>query len=855
MKTRRLSSTRGAALLTAIILATAVGIIVAHILSTSMSEKNLTARAIARIQADNVAEMAVDYGLSEIASRFVEDSTFAVDEFSPLLRPLVLRDEFRDELKGAGIDLDSLFLAGGKFSKPVRYYVDPDDPANAFDPHKGMNVYVRTADLYGRSTYVHPRFGNYNSYARLTIQVRDAPIFAYAIFYNMDLEFHPGPQMTLYGNVHSNGTIWLNESGGLNFEGVMTAHEDIRVGLMRKGHQLVWTTGHDGSRVHFRNADGKLQGLHKGKGKAKNELASYYTSLSPDSDFEDLGYENWREYAINEFGGNLQSGVHGVPLANPSGVRPYVPDENGATQKENHGYSLIEPNLPMASPYHKGEAEREKFARKAGLMIRVHRDKNGDGIDDERLSALPTQSVRLRRRVEIDEGWSSAAREFLTYYEETDDADEAADPVKVAEDAPDHPSLYDTGYYLSFAMLKRVTQRDPMSALDLKTSTITVTGPSGDPLSIKIDEVSEVPLALNDDFDFDQSDTSYEGPGDVLRAQFDEAFAAHPFMYEVETGIDHNGDGDKKDFVAGMIDRRINHTNSTVNGPARLDLVEVNLAALANILEDEDHTLFEEYTPEEFFNGVVYVEFPLNYGVLPRARDKILRSYEKVGLILTQAGGDDPAVGRVPNPAYNKIGNREEGFTLATNAPLYNRGHFNADGKWSTPSGPPPNMGSDDPANPDPPVALAADAITVLSGKWKFEDSMKNKPGAEKTEFCAALLTGILPTNQAGRSVISGGNHNFPRFLENWGGDTLRFRGAMTCAFESEIQADEASTAYYSPPKRDWGYFDRFEKGVMPPGTPSYPSYRKSSFEFLTAEEFEAAIDALPWSVTLPALP
>jgi hypothetical protein len=835
------SSRRGGALITAVILATAVGLIVTHIVRTSVLERQLTARSIVKVQADNAAEMLVDYGLAQIASRFSANSAFATDEFSPSKNPLVVADELRDQLDLPGLDLDSLFLTAGKLSKPVRYYVDPANPANRFDPHKGMNVMVRILDLYGRATVKHPHFGNVTSYSHLKVQVRDAPLFAYGIFYNMDLEFHPGPAMTLTGTVHSNGTIWLNEGGGLNFEGVVTAHGDIRIGLKQAGQQLKWTTGHRGDRVRFRDVEDELQSLYRGSGPT-NEMVSYYTSLSEESVFADLGYESWREYATNEFGGNLQSGVHGVPRSNPSGVRPYVPNEDGLTEKQNHAYSLIEPNLYNIDPNHKGDAEREKFARKAGMIIRVHRDTDGDLVDDDRGIALPEHAVRLRSRPEIDNGWSSAARETFEHYENF---------AHTGRPPPPPPSDHDTEYYLSFHTLERADPKDPTSALVLTTATRVTIGPDGDSIHTTIDEISEKALALNEDFDRDQEDEDHTTDGDALRALFDEAFAAHPYRNEADTGIDYDGDGNTTDFHSGMVDRRIRLTDSSATGLSRLDLVEINLAALADILEDPDHPLFEDYTPEEFFNGVVYVEFPTDTAVTPRATDRIVRAREKMAVILTQAGGNDPKIGRVPNPSYNKAAGRSEGFTLATNAPLYTRGHFNADGRLIGDA-----MDSDDPDNPDPPVALAADAVTVLSENFKFADTPTvNRPKAASTEFCAAILTGLLPTSEGGRNVISGGNHNFIRFLEDWSSRTLRFRGSMACAFESEIQADRMTTDYYSPPTRDWGYFKRFASGVLPPGTPSYASYRKSSFAFLSPAEFETAVDALAWSVNLPPLP
>ena len=41
---------------------------------------------------------------------------------------------------------------------------------------------------------------------------QNAPVFQYAIFYNMDMEINPGPAMTINGLVHANGNIWATSS-------------------------------------------------------------------------------------------------------------------------------------------------------------------------------------------------------------------------------------------------------------------------------------------------------------------------------------------------------------------------------------------------------------------------------------------------------------------------------------------------------------------------------------------------------------------------------------------------------------------------------------------------------------------
>lgn len=55
--------------------------------------------------------------------------------------------------------------------------------------------------------------------ARLTIvsRVRQVPIFQFAVFFDKDLEFYPGPTMEVSGPVHTNGDLYLSAIDSLTF--------------------------------------------------------------------------------------------------------------------------------------------------------------------------------------------------------------------------------------------------------------------------------------------------------------------------------------------------------------------------------------------------------------------------------------------------------------------------------------------------------------------------------------------------------------------------------------------------------------------------------------------------------------
>ena len=269
---------------------------------------------------------------------------------------------------------------------------------------------------------------------------------------------------------------------------------------------------------------------------------------------------------------------------------------------------------------------------------------------------------------------------------------------------------------------------------------------------------------------------------------------------------------------------------------------------------------------------MVYVEFPtasanasrdptvaannITAGNTTYPADGVLTSVDAMGLGIINGTSTSAATG-VPNPNYTLAGigqaGRSNGFTVATNNAIYTYGNFNADGNLATPSADTvANTATNDTmpdvaANPDPACCLAGDSVTILSGHWVNRSSKTEGtvPSSNSVELNAAVITGIVPSQSASSTQLSGGAHNYPRFLENWGSATFRYRGSMVCLFASELATQPWSTAYYSPPTREWGFYNQFAKGIYPPGTPSSRSYFRVNFSYLTASQYTTATSGL----------
>jgi hypothetical protein len=124
-----------------------------------------------------------------------------------------------------------------------------------------------------------------------------------------------------------------------------------------------------------------------------------------------------------------------------------------------------------------------------------------------------------------------------------------------------------------------------------------------------------------------------------------------------------------------------------------------------------------------------------------------------------------------------------------------------------------------------PTSAVFADAVTILSNNWNdaHADQKLANRDATNTTVNTAIVAGFLPsgwTNANGDTYgYSGGLNNFPRFLEDWTGNTFTYKGSMIELFTSQIATGEWNTdPNYLPPIRAWSFDDKFID-TPPPGS------------------------------------
>ncbi len=815
---------RGSTLVIVMILTIALGVFLAAIMGRGHQEQRTTDRNARLHEAANAAESLGNYGVADIVRRYVTRAYLPMNEFraNPLTIP---SNDFFDN---SFIDKPFNELIGGAVPSAQRVYIDPRNPANANDPLVRSVIDAVNINVYSRAQ-ANPSLEPTKpaqSFLNQVLQVRFVNLTD-ALFYNMDLELHPGVLMNFRGKVHSNQDIFVMAQGspGLYFWDTVTAAGRILHLYKLTGEQL----GSHNQPVYFINNDNAPVTM---KLNESNTNSSWV--------YNRTGYD-WLGESQRRWDANVQDEAHGVQTRNPAGIPDYVPDDptTGGNELENHAYAVIEPLLPAGHPNRKSAAGRhQKFNARACLIFRV-------------VTAVPG------------------------------DPDYNADVGGVAVRA---------------FTFDRINTNTPVNSQSPFDGNIRLDA-AGDPV--------ELPVYLPPGLIGAMRNTGLATP--ATNVQYWDTDTNSLQTYSTNTVIDvANGNAIPEKWVGnvtrGMTDRRqgLNLSPITIDIHRLRELVDERAhptrtsAKMSDFwIDPADPSHTPTFDPQTQWNGVIYVEFPLESSAR-RAVDGIVVAnvinYGSAGLnlALQVAHGET-----IPNPPHSSLivsgtfpfqddvitteryATPNPGFTLATNGPLYLVGNYNSDGNAGTGESDRPDAWVDAKGRRyiEPPAGIACDSYTQLSRNWlacgqdlnedgnsefgtvfrnrnNSANANRNTRRAAFTEVSAAVITGLIPTIP-GSSNISGGAHNFPRFLEDWsGGIQLRMRTSLNALFESEahLRPMPNNQSYYNPPVRNWGQpsLMTFPALVLiPPGWIQVIDFRMGGIIPMTEDEYEAAVSPL----------
>jgi len=116
-------------------------------------------------------------------------------------------------------------LAGADDRTEVQYIASPDfvPLGGSYGQLKAFKDKVRILSNARTLATVNPVVGSVYQ----DIELTKIPVFQWAIFYNLILEFTPQPPMVIYGPVHCNTNIYMNPQGTLDFMNDVTSSGTI----------------------------------------------------------------------------------------------------------------------------------------------------------------------------------------------------------------------------------------------------------------------------------------------------------------------------------------------------------------------------------------------------------------------------------------------------------------------------------------------------------------------------------------------------------------------------------------------------------------------------------------------------
>jgi hypothetical protein len=203
----------------------AVGLLLlATTLKRSSVNSSLTNRRNAYFNAMGASEAATEKVISELSSDFmntgagtVSGKMSAYHSRVPVAGESARWNKFRFKDKGGNKDATEVSIISAWGTSPL------------ISQYQGLSGYAAT---YRITSYAQDLHGNGNPTAAVQqdLQLATVPVFQFAIFYNMDMEICPGPNMTIKGRVHSNGNLYSQPQAQLTFVNDVTSALQIIAG-------------------------------------------------------------------------------------------------------------------------------------------------------------------------------------------------------------------------------------------------------------------------------------------------------------------------------------------------------------------------------------------------------------------------------------------------------------------------------------------------------------------------------------------------------------------------------------------------------------------------------------------------
>ncbi len=646
---------------------------------------------------------------------------------------------------------------------------------------------------------------------RRTLQTVAVPVFQFGIFSETDLSFHAGPNFNFGGRVHTNGNLYLAEGDGnaLTMSNRVTAVGEVIRRYLING----WSTSSNyNGRIDVSTAPGAYRALTFSEGSLVGAIGSAENEPT------------WTNLSIGTYNGNIRSGRTGarrmdLPLVNYGAgpvdlIRRPPVNENVANPdvfqqryfalaslrillSDNPADLTSLPTVTSSNPIQLiGIApDGRPIAASSGISAQGYRS--------------PAGTITIGGYIKIDMqdqagGWTDVTQEILQL------GIAGRDLTGVCTNPPD-----------SIVRVQR-----------LKDTPAACSGASANSYQYWPNVLYDTREgALRDNIPTAQT-TVYLG-GVMHYIELDANNLARWFRGEI--GASGSNAMNMTGYVVYFSDRRTNRDTGNLE-TGEYGFEDFVNPASVNGLPNGSLDTAEDVNG----NGLLdtYGQNPVN---------PIWWPLDSTALPTTAVSGD---IARRNQPVFFrralKLVNGQSidlgimdgvplGLAVASENPIYLQGNYNAPGTFS---------------GAHVACSLIADSVTFLSNSWSDAKSFTYPHSlsgggsgrtASTTWYRAALIAGKggpfpQPASTPQDFGTDGGVHNFLRLLENWGGQTLNYRGSMVSLYinRQAVGLYKCCTNVYSPPTRGYNFDVEFlQPSLLPPRTPMFRDVNITGFSRL----------------------
>jgi hypothetical protein len=358
MHSRFLSSRKGSALLTVVMLVAIMAILTASMLSYTISERRGNERNRLILRSKNMAENVTLYAAEQISIKLHRMKTVSLMKFTSGANQLYLPPDSVTTTKfSQPTDVEA--YAGITSNTGLALITDPTNT------NYGLQVLTGTVPIIAKSTMTHTALGSITTYAEQDMQISEVPLFQFAIFYNTDLEFSPGADMVISGPVHSNGNFIARDQTGFTNIVQFTDRVTAVGGFFANSAYLGTTyneadgadTGPGGTGpLRFQNPSGTITDIQSSGGVWRDHkyggTAVTTTSVA-----------NFKTFATTSYAGNFKTSAMGVTTLDLPGM------DN--TTANSGRYTIRAPDPSDSADIISAGTQ---FSRKAGLYVIVNPD-------------------------------------------------------------------------------------------------------------------------------------------------------------------------------------------------------------------------------------------------------------------------------------------------------------------------------------------------------------------------------------------------------------------------------------------------------------------------------------------------